>query len=627
MTSSRGLMLCRSIVMRRATIPFNPTHRQLSPALGALPSQFSQLSSDGSSRMLSTHRSSQKSGLQRTQSRNQAPVLASLGSAESPGDPLQRLLLRPNMPCPGCGVKLQDGNPDLPGFYVIPKMLLEPKVEEEEEELIEEREEELSGPVPMDWSGPSDQYDDRKDRQVVGGPQVIATDDDASVDDTIAAFDNALDDWFPEDEDQDDPMRGSTWRIPKKPEARKDVVCTRCYNLRHYGRISKDGTSAVETLLPSFDFKQQVGVKLLACKSRAVVMLVVDLADFDGSFPREVVKVLREMPDVQVMLVVTKLDLVPTVATLLRLEKWVRMRAKAGGLVQPDGVHIVSNTTGAGLDVLLAQLEKLCGKKGEVWVVGAQNAGKSSLINALTGHKGGNMATKAHVTAAALPGTTVGCIQLNEVLPAPHKVWDTPGVLQAHQITTRLHTAELQMVLPRRRLKPRTYRIPKGSTLHMGGLVRLDVVDCPGATMYLTVWASSDVCVHLGKTEKAEALFEQHIGGLLTPPIGDVARIAELGELTKHDVFVEGMDYKQSHMDVAIAGLGWIGTAVAGGANLRVWAYPGVSVTTRAALIPDMAKEWEKPGFGKTPKPVAIKEPAAKKSNGGGKKKKIYTSN
>jgi hypothetical protein len=45
-------------------------------------------------------------------------------------------------------------------------------------------------------------------------------------------------------------------------------------------------------------------------------------------------------------------------------------------------------------------------------------------------------------------------------------------------------------------------------------------------------------------------------GGLLTPPIGDMARIAELGELTKHDVFVEGIDYKQSHMDVAIAGLG-----------------------------------------------------------------------
>jgi hypothetical protein len=54
----------------------------------------------------------------------------------------------------------------------------------------------------MDWSGPTDQYDDPKDRRVVGGPQVIATDDDASYDDTIAAFDNALDDWFPEDEDQ-----------------------------------------------------------------------------------------------------------------------------------------------------------------------------------------------------------------------------------------------------------------------------------------------------------------------------------------------------------------------------------------------------------------------------------------
>ena len=46
-------------------------------------------------------------------------------------------------------------------------------------------------------------------------------------------------------------------------------------------------------------------------------------------------------------------------------------------------------------------------------MVGAQNAGKSSLINALTGHTGGAQAKKAPVTASAMPGTTVGCIQLN----------------------------------------------------------------------------------------------------------------------------------------------------------------------------------------------------------------------
>ena len=64
-------------------------------------------------------------------------------------------------------------------------------------------------------------------------------------------------------------------------------------------------------------------------------------------------------------------------------------------------------------------------------MVGAQNAGKSSLINSLSGHKGGAKARDAPLTAAPLPGTTIGCVELPGVLPSPHKMWDTPGIIQA----------------------------------------------------------------------------------------------------------------------------------------------------------------------------------------------------
>lgn len=118
------------------------------------------------------------------------------------------------------------------------------------------------------------------------------------------------------------------------------------------------------------------------------------------------------------------------------------------------------------------------------------------------------------------------------------------------------------MVLPRRQLKPRTFRIGKGQvreagwlngmivgclvgwpavgatgvlapsatsfvllqapispvfapslpplngpllqTVMIGGLARVDVVDHPGATLYLNVFASDEVGCHLGKTEGAD---------------------------------------------------------------------------------------------------------------------------
>jgi hypothetical protein len=51
-----------------------------------------------------------------------------------------------------------------------------------------------------------------------------------------------------------------------------------------------------------------------------------------------------------------------------------------------------------------------------------------------------------------------------------------------------------------------------GQSVHIGGLSRLDVVQSSVQTIYITVWASSNVSLHLGKTENAEELQEKHFG-------------------------------------------------------------------------------------------------------------------
>ena len=58
----------------------------------------------------------------------------------------------------------------------------------------------------------------------------------------------------------------------------------------------------------------------------------------------------------------------------------------------------------------------MSGERGDVWVIGAQNAGKSSMVNALrrvasgkvAGEDGAGQSSTKDITVAPLPGTTLG---------------------------------------------------------------------------------------------------------------------------------------------------------------------------------------------------------------------------
>lgn len=51
--------------------------------------------------------------------------------------------------------------------------------------------------------------------------------------------------------------------------------------------------------------------------------------------------------------------------------------------------------------------------------------------------------------------------------------------------------------------------------MHVGGLFRLDVVDAPSESIYMTVWASAQLPCHMGKAENADELLAKHVGDRL----------------------------------------------------------------------------------------------------------------
>ncbi|XP_075634366.1 GTP-binding protein BRASSINAZOLE INSENSITIVE PALE GREEN 2, chloroplastic [Castanea sativa] len=460
--------------------------------------------------------------------------------------------------CPGCGVHMQNSNPKHPGFFLKPS----------------EKKPDYHSHTHLVHIAQESEFPGSLKRGLVIQP-----------------------------EDGDEPGFDSG-RRPERP-----VVCARCHSLRHYGKV-KDPT--VENLLPDFDFDHTVGRRLASTGgTRSVVLMVVDATDFDGSFPRKVARLVSETIEEnsgawkqgksgnlpRMVMVVTKIDLLPTELSPTRLEHWVRQRAREGGAASKmTSVHMVSAVRDWGLKNLVEDVVKLAGPRGNVWAIGAQNAGKSTLLNSIGKHVGEGGGKITHLTEAPVPGTTLGIIRVEGILPGQGKLFDTPGLLHPHQITTRLTREEQKLVHISKELRPRTYRIKAGHTVHIAGLMRLDIEESSVDSIYFTVWASPYLPLHMGKTENAQIMQEEHFGLQLQPPIGE-KRVEELGKWVRREFRVCGNSWDSSSVDIAASGLGWFAVGLKGEAVLGVWTYEGVDVVLRNSLIPYRSHTFEVAGF------------------------------
>ncbi|KAJ9130184.1 hypothetical protein P3X46_034942 [Hevea brasiliensis] len=527
--------------------------------------------------------------------------------------------------CPGCGIFMQDKDPNLPGYYQKRKVTIEEiEVAEDEEEEIkddfvgfeeEQSENRIEGKVEdsegdmdnleegeeLDWD--SDEFEAMLEKE----------DDVLDLDGFTPAgvgYGNITEEIIDKERKKKEKRKVS--KAEKKRmarEAKKDkdevTVCARCHSLRNYGQVKNQ---TAENLIPDFDFDRLIANRLIKSSgsgNATVVIMVVDCIDFDGSFPRRAAMSLfntfegakndpkagKKLP--KLVLAATKVDLLPSQISPTRLDRWVRHRARAGGAPKLSGVYLVSARKDLGVRNLLSFVKELAGPRGNVWVIGSQNAGKSTLINAFA-KKGGAKITK--LTEAPVPGTTLGILRIGGILSAKAKMYDTPGLLHPYLISMRLNRDEEKMVEIRKELQPRTYRMKVGQAVHVGGLLRLDLNQASVETIYVTVWASPSVSLHLGKIENADDFWGNHVGVRLQPPVGK-ERATELGKWEGREIKVAGASWDVNSIDIAVAGLGWFSLGLKGEATATLWTYDGIEITLREPLVLDRAQFLERPGF------------------------------
>lgn len=342
---------------------------------------------------------------------------------------------------------------------------------------------------------------------------------------------------------------------PKSALERDIIICQRCFRLKNYNEVQ-------DVSLTDDDF-----LKILneLGNRDALIVKIVDIFDFNGSW---LPGLHRFVGNNRVLLVGNKVDLLPKALNHNRLINWMKYSAKELGL-KPEEVFLISANKGTGVLELADAIEQYRNRK-DVYVVGCTNVGKSTFINRLISEFGGD--EEQLITTSHFPGTTLDMIDIP--LDDGSSLFDTPGIINHHQMAHFVTKNELKIITPKKEIKPKVFQLNEEQSLFFGGLARLDYI--AGGRNSFICYISNEINIHRTKLAKADELYENHLGELLQPPGKD--HLEDFPPLVRHE-FKIGED----KTDIVFSGLGWITVEEAG--RVAAYAPKGVAVSVRKALI------------------------------------------
>lgn len=344
------------------------------------------------------------------------------------------------------------------------------------------------------------------------------------------------------------------------PEVRentdKDLYCKRCFRLNHYNELPK--------ILATKEAYEKVIDEVI--ERKGLIVLLVDLFDFTGTFIPDIVKKLRNK---NVILVANKYDLLPKSNNINKVVEWLSYMCNRV-FFKVDAIHVVSSKKGHYIDDLMNTIDLLRNDR-DVYFVGCANVGKSSLINALL--KRFTSKTEDVISTSEIPGTTIDAINI-PFFEDNKALIDTPGLINDKSILEQLLSTSYRTIVPSKEIKPITYQLFSENTIFVSGLAMVSLLE--GDTVSFTCYFSEKLLIHRTKTSKKQELIDNHLGGMLNPP-----SIEEAKDIKYRDVeFTLAGNKKQ---DIVISGLGFI--TVNKPCKVLVSVIDGTDVFVRNAII------------------------------------------
>ncbi len=230
----------------------------------------------------------------------------------------------------------------------------------------------------------------------------------------------------------------------------ENFLCERCYRLKHYNEVK------VIKHEKDIDFNK---IFLEVSKNKNLLVYIVDAFDLTGS----VLPNINELfPNSKILVIANKYDLFMRSNRPTKLRKYIKEYLQTKD-VSFDELLVTSSIEDRTIKPITDAINKLSIKNGKVIFVGISNVGKSTLINTLSKDSDNPLS----FTTSNQVGTTLGL--------TPFEIgnisgYDTPGYYNVNQLTYYLDKKSLNLVMPKKFIKPRTYQLYSNDTIFINGI-------------------------------------------------------------------------------------------------------------------------------------------------------------
>lgn len=251
------------------------------------------------------------------------------------------------------------------------------------------------------------------------------------------------------------------------------VYCQACYKLFHYGESTVHFHPEDLPSLPA----------------NAVILMVSSVLHLDLLFSYPVY---RYQPDATYVYVINQMDLLPKGTNLDKLLENIKSKAKALHVPYEDLI-LMSAKNPYDIEHLKAYLKGL--NEPNVYLLGVQNSGKTTLFKALTKDEDAIAMKKAGLTQEALKKTYDGMM-----------IYDMPGLYQEGYLHHVLPYGVYKNLIPDKPIRPKIYQLKAGQSLMIEGLFAISFF---GESINPILYIEQHLDVHKTNENRIKPLLEE----------------------------------------------------------------------------------------------------------------------